>query len=63
MEIMTWFNCPYCNLRGKYTISQRFTSSQAEVIFCESEDGGCDKPFVLETRLEVKASPRAIVGE
>lgn len=47
--------CPYCGLEQRVNISfENYKSSHAELLFCDIDEGGCDKRFVVISDLEIK---------
>lgn len=38
--------CPYCNFVIDTSIT--ITDNRSRLVFCDSEDGGCDREFVVK---------------
>lgn len=53
--------CPYCGAQN--TVEHGDLYGDAHVVRCDFMDGGCDRLFVADVAVSVKASARKIEGE
>jgi hypothetical protein len=67
MNLRYTFVCPYCgHINNKiYTGTNPTPSSISwnEVVYCEVEDGGCNRLLVLNATLKIGTCTMKIVGE
>ena len=48
--------CPYCGFINKYyfVIDRHYIPKQ--IVYCDIEQGGCDRDFVIEPHLQINLS-------
>jgi transposase-like protein len=58
----TEVECPYCGKINSVLVEDgRYF--QKQIVVCDLEEGGCDKDFVVETRISINATCKKIEGE
>ena len=45
------FKCPVCGHKNKYNSIEKSVGQELEIIYCDSDSGGCDQQIVLETNV------------
>lgn len=55
-------HCPYCDWQMKLFRPLSPTTAQ-EVVYCDSEEGGCDRPFVVFYHADIVASRVAALAD
>jgi len=56
------FTCPYCGHKNIKKVEGSYFS-QSEIVYCDCEDGGCDRQLVITFRAYVDVKTRALVDE
>lgn len=46
------FNCPVCNHTNSFNSIDKRVGKELEIIYCDSESGGCDQQIVLESNVK-----------
>lgn len=54
--------CPYCGVKNKTKI-ELDGLFEKKIITCDLDDGGCDKDFVVKTKISINAECKKIEGE
>lgn len=54
------FDCPYCGTTAHYLVNP---ADGPRVIVCDSDEGGCDRQFVVTVTVRVATTVRRIEGE
>lgn len=62
MGIKFNFKCPYCGHENSTFKKDVHNYSSLTLYSCDGETGGCDQPFVLETKVVPYAFVRCIDG-
>jgi len=47
------YKCPYCGFKNNLRINLSTFPQQGEVVYCDSEEGGCDERLVLDISIEL----------
>lgn len=47
--------CPYCGKAQKKTATVKSCKQHYEMVFCEPNEGGCDRPYLMILSVEVRA--------
>ena len=67
MNIQYKFDCPYCGyVNSKFYTGTNPTPSSIswnEVMYCDLENGGCDRLMVVNATLKIETCTMKIVGE
>jgi uncharacterized Zn-finger protein len=63
MELLAQVKCPYCGVLNTIRVKHKDIAFRDEVIYCDMDNGGCDRQFVLTTVLKLLVDTREIVGE
>lgn len=58
--VSDYFACPYCGHANKIAVDD---ISGWQVMYCDSEAGGCDEPFAVHYRIKVDAECHTISAE
>lgn len=54
-----YFKCPECGFTNKrYSMDFELTST-TEIVYCDSEEGGCDKQIVIKKKLKIETEVKA----
>jgi len=61
MFFQTNVQCPYCSFNNKVKVEVGENRNMSGVYTCDSDEGGCDKDFVLYSTLNITAYAKAIV--
>jgi len=61
MELAADVKCPYCGKINKAIMKDK--TWDKIIVGCFSDNGGCDKDFVVIMSVEIKATARKIEGE
>lgn len=62
LTFMVEVKCPYCDFENKRRVDFK-ESSIMEVWYCDSEEGGCDRRFVVDVFLAQEIKAKKIEGE
>ena len=54
-------HCPYCDFKNRFSVHGFYPLPR--VVVCDIDDGGCDRRFVLESKVVVSAAALKIEGE
>lgn len=53
--------CPYCGHEN--TVEHKGEYGDLHIVVCDCMEGGCDKAFVADVKVNITAEPRKIEGE
>jgi hypothetical protein len=65
MKTLVRSACPYCQKENATQQDLPITYAPATdqiIVTCDSEEGGCDKPYVVFIRIPVNTESKAIQG-
>lgn len=62
MQVLTDIKCPYCDHNNRQ-IKEFDMCIRNEVIICDSDEGGCDRKFVITTEATTHIGVYKIVGQ
>lgn len=54
--------CPYCGFVNKVNLEYEDQYPSPGIIICDSEEGGCDRYFVIKPRINLEARTFKIEG-
>ncbi|MBM9615258.1 hypothetical protein JWJ90_13310 [Desulfobulbus rhabdoformis] len=56
--------CPYCEfINTRHVDLKNMPSIHGEICYCDCEDGGCDRRFVVDYKVKIETEVRSIDGE
>ncbi len=61
MDIRFVTKCPYCKTETKQLVEMKHSCHLRTIAYCDPEDGGCDKPFVVTVGLAPTVQVFALV--
>lgn len=53
-------DCPYCGFKERIELSCCSYGTEKQLHCCNLEAGGCDKYFVIESKIEIKSVSKKI---
>lgn len=64
IEVRYEWTCPHCQHRnsGLVAVRDRYGSLSAALVYCDIEDGGCDRMVAVKPRLLVHTEVYALVS-
>lgn len=53
MKIARSIECPYCKVKVVYRMDLESLCEVEKILTCDTEEGGCDKKFIVKLKLSL----------